>query len=286
MAPPCAKPGARRCPPQPTPERLFLTRALTAAALLAAFISALWFLDRTAFAAVVAVIVAIGGFEWASLGKVRQPAAWAYGLGCALLFAGMLQVSAMALWICGAGALFWVLVVPLWLARGFNACPASWLPAAGVVVLIPAAIALATLGREQVVMLLGLVWIADTVAYLAGRALGRRKLTPAISPGKTWEGVAGAVGATIIYAIIWAQFDARLAAQVQGAAWLPYLAGAVLLCAVSVLGDLFESAAKRRAGVKDSGALLPGHGGVLDRIDSATATLPVALLLMQATGVT
>jgi phosphatidate cytidylyltransferase len=133
-------------------------------------------------------------------------------------------------------------------------------------------------------MVLGLVWVADTAAYLAGRAFGKRKLAPAISPGKTWEGVAGALVASVFYAIIWAQFDPGLAALVQGPAWLPYLAGAVLLCAVSIVGDLFESAAKRRAGVKDSGRLLPGHGGVLDRIDSATATLPVALLLMQATG--
>lgn len=265
---------------------MFLTRVLTAAALLAAFVCALWFLDRPAFAAVVAAIVAIGGYEWASLGRAGKPVAWAYGLACALLYAGLLQVAPMALWLCAAAAVFWTLVVPLWLARGFNVCPASLLPAVGMVVLIPAGMALATLAREQVLMLLGLVWIADTAAYLAGRAFGRRKLAPAISPGKTWEGVAGAVAASVIYAIIWAQFDARLGAHVQGAAWLPYLAGAVLLCALSVLGDLFESAAKRRAGVKDSGSLLPGHGGVLDRIDSATATLPVALLLMQATGMT
>jgi len=154
----------------------------------------------------------------------------------------------------------------------------------GVVVLVPAGLAMASLGPLHLLMVLGLVWVAETAAYLAGRAFGKRKLAPAISPGKTWEGAAGALVASVIYAIIWTQFDPGLVALVQGAAWLPYLAGAVLLCAVSIVGDLFESAAKRRAGVKDSGSLLPGHGGVLDRIDSATATLPVALLLMQATG--
>jgi phosphatidate cytidylyltransferase len=143
---------------------------------------------------------------------------------------------------------------------------------------------MANLGPLRLLMVLGLVWVADTAAYLAGRAFGKRKLAPAISPGKTWEGAAGALVASAIYAIIWAQFDPRLATLVQGAAWLPYLSGAVLLCAVSIVGDLFESAAKRRAGVKDSGRLLPGHGGMLDRIDSATATLPVALLLVQAAG--
>ena len=265
---------------------MFLTRVLTAAVLLAAFISALWFLERTAFALVAAAIVAVGGYEWASLGKLRRTIASAYGLACALLVFGLQQVPSMAPWICGGAAVFWSLVVPLWLARGFNACPASLMPAAGIAVLVPAGLAIASLEREQVLMLLGLAWIADTAAYLAGRAFGRHRLAPAISPGKTWEGVAGALGATIIYAIIWALLDPGLAARVHGAAWVPYLAGAALLCAVSVVGDLLESAAKRRAGVKDSGSLLPGHGGVLDRIDSATAMLPVALLLVQAIGAT
>ena len=231
-----------------------------------------------------AVIVAIGGFEWAALSRIARVAAGAYGLLCALLFATAFQFPPLTPWICGLAAAFWALAVPFWLARGFDTCPKSLLPAVGLVVLVPAGLAMATLGALPVLMVLGLVWIADTAAYLTGRAFGRRKLAPAISPGKTWEGVAGALVASIIYAIIWAQFDPGLAALVRGAAWLPYLAGAVLLCAVSVAGDLFESAAKRRAGVKDSGRLLPGHGGVLDRIDSATATLPVALLLMQAMG--
>jgi phosphatidate cytidylyltransferase len=263
---------------------LFVTRVLTAAALLAAFVSALWFLDRTAFAALVAVIVAIGGYEWAALGRTRSAMAAAYGSACALLFAASFQYPAIAPWICALAGVFWAFAVPSWLVRGFNACPGFLLPAVGVVVLVPAGFAMASLGPLHLLMVLGLVWVADTAAYLAGRAFGKRKLAPAISPGKTWEGAAGALVASVIYAIIWAQFDPGLSALVQGAAWLPYLAGAVLLCAVSIVGDLFESAAKRRAGVKDSGRLLPGHGGVLDRIDSATAALPVALLLMQATG--
>ncbi len=263
---------------------MLLVRVLTAAALLAAFLSALWFLDRAAFAVLVAAVVGLGGYEWAQLGKSRRPAAAAYGLGCALLFLALARWSAAAPWIFALAGAFWVLVVPSWLARGFHACPAPLLPGVGLVVLVPAGLALASLERSEVLMLLGLVWIADIAAYFAGRAFGRRKLAPTISPGKTWEGVAGAVVATIIYAIIWASLDPEWRARLEGAAWALYLGGTVLLCAASVLGDLFESAAKRRAGVKDSGSLLPGHGGVLDRIDSATAMLPVALLLMHATG--
>jgi phosphatidate cytidylyltransferase len=145
-------------------------------------------------------------------------------------------------------------------------------------VLVPAGLAALSLAPAQLLLALGLVWIADTAAYLAGRAFGRRKLAPSISPGKTWEGAAGAAGATLIYAIICALPGAPLGAYVQGAGWVAYLAVATLLCAVSIAGDLFESAVKRQAGAKDSGALLPGHGGVLDRIDSITSTLPIAAL--------
>ena len=154
----------------------------------------------------------------------------------------------------------------------------------GLAVLIPAGLAMSVLPPRQLLMVLGLIWISDTAAYLAGRAFGRRKLAPSISPGKTWEGVAGGAIGCLIYAIIWATFDADLRARVQGIVWLPFLAGTLLLCALGVVGDLFESSLKRQAGAKDSGKLLPGHGGVLDRIDSATATLPVALLLMLAMG--
>jgi phosphatidate cytidylyltransferase len=195
---------------------LFVTRVLTAAALLAAFISALWFLDRSAFAALVAVIVAIAGYEWACLDRTRRAMAIAYGAACALLFAAGIQHAPLAPWICGLAAVFWVVAVPPWLARGFDACPAFLLPAVGVVVLVPAGLAMASLSPLRLLAVLGLVWIADTAAYLAGRAFGRRKLAPAISPGKTWEGAAGALVASVIYAIIWTQFDPGLAALVQG----------------------------------------------------------------------
>jgi phosphatidate cytidylyltransferase len=124
-----------------------------------------------------------------------------------------------------------------------------------------------------VLLVLGLVWIADTAAYFSGRAWGRHKLAPSISPGKTREGALGGLLGALAYAII-------CGALVEGVRWLPYLAAAVLLAVLSILGDLFESAVKRQAAVKDSGALLPGHGGILDRVDSATATLPLAALML------
>lgn len=266
---------------------------MTAAGLLGALIAALYLLERPAFAAIVAAIVALGGYEWARLAVSARRAAHLYALACLALFAGLewwlhpLGPGSRPLaGILGASALFWIFVVPWWLARGIGPAPNRWLLAAGLAVLLPAALAMAVLSPARLLMLLGLVWIADTAAYFAGRAFGRRRLAPVISPAKTWEGAAGAAAACIIYAIICAMLDPGLAARVQGAAWAPYLGGTVLLCALGITGDLFESAAKRQAGVKDSGALLPGHGGVLDRIDSATAVLPLGALLMQLIGTT
>ena len=149
-------------------------------------------------------------------------------------------------------------------------------PSIGVamLVLVPAALALVVLRPQNVIEVLLLVWIADTAAYFVGRAWGRRKLAPSISPGKTWEGAWGGIAAAIAYAMIGGTF------LLGTAGWLSLFLVGVALAVISIVGDLFESAAKRQAGVKDSGALLPGHGGILDRVDSAAAVLPVAALLL------
>ena len=181
------------------------------------------------------------------------------------------------------GAAFWVLAAPLWMRRGLVPGQARLLAAAGLVVLVPAGLALIALTPLQALLTLGLTWVADTAAYFSGRRFGRHKLAPFISPSKTWEGVGGALLATLAYAIICAKV-APILQGISGSFWGGYLAAALLLLAASILGDLFESAAKRQASVKDSGTLLPGHGGLLDRIDSATGTLPFAALLWPLIG--
>jgi phosphatidate cytidylyltransferase len=173
----------------------------------------------------------------------------------------------------GLAAIFGVLAAPAWLARGTATARAAALVLAGFVVLVPASLAMATLEPRRLLAILILVWVADSAAYFVGRAWGKRKLAPSISPGKTWEGAAGGVAGALAWAIICRRIF-------EDPAWPAYLAAASLLAAASIVGDLFESAAKRRAGVKDSGTLLPGHGGILDRIDSATAVLPLAALLL------
>ncbi len=264
---------------------MFVTRLFTAVALLAAFLAAVLLLERATFAALVTLIVGLAGHEWARLCRLPERAAIAYGMGMAMGYALLVWLlfpvsvgTPVAGAIFAVAAAFWLVGAPLWLHRGV--ARTRWLPLAGLIVVLPAALAMVTLAGPPLLLVLALVWIADTVAYLTGRAFGRRKLAPSISPGKTWEGAGGALIGALAYAIVCALLIPPLRQAVQGAAWLPYLAGAALLCAVSILGDLLESAVKRQAAVKDSGTLLPGHGGVLDRIDSATATLPVAVLML------
>lgn len=217
------------------------------------------------------MLVLLAAHEWARLCRLGTGAAWLYAAATSVVFvaAGMLGLERA---LFGAAALFWLAVAPVWMWRGVRAESTTALGAAGVAVLVPAGLAMLVLRPAEVLVVLALVWIADTGAYFVGRAWGRRKLAPSISPGKTWEGAIGGLLGAAAYAII-------CGILIQELAWAPFLAIAVLLAMLSIAGDLFESAVKRQAGVKDSGSLLPGHGGLLDRIDSATATLPVAALL-------
>jgi len=130
---------------------------------------------------------------------------------------------------------------------------------------------------------MAIVWIADTAAYFSGRAFGKHKLAPAVSPGKTWEGVYGAWVAVALYACALVPFaaDAGLRAPVNAMTVIAWIVFVVLIASVSVVGDLFESLLKRHAGVKDSGALLPGHGGVLDRTDALLAAMPIVAVAAQ-----
>jgi len=265
------------------PEGLWL-RVATAVVLLGGFLAALRWLDARQLALLLAIAVALAGHEWGRLAGLGRPQALLYAILAAAAFGAAatawLAAPRALVPLCAVSALFWLLLVPAWLRRGLGGSGCTALAASGIVVLVPTGLAVLALPAQGLLLVLGLVWIADTAAYFAGRAFGKRLLAPTISPGKTWEGVAGAVAATLIYAIICAVPGAPFAERVRDAAWIPYLAGAVLLCALSIVGDLFESALKRRAGAKDSGRLLPGHGGILDRIDSMTASLPIAALLL------
>jgi len=267
-----------------SPEGL-ARRVLTAAALLGAFLATLLLLDARVFAVLVALVLALAAYEWGQLAGLGRAPAAASAAGFALGFAALAwtgaALGALVDWLLVAAACFWIVLAPVWLYVGIGGAPRALLVAAGVALLALAGLAAVSLPAWLLLLVLGLVWIADTAAFFAGNAFGRHRLAPSISPGKTWEGVAGAIAAALVYAILFALPGAPLSAYVGGAGWVAYLGAVVLLCAVSILGDLFESALKRRAGVKDSGSLLPGHGGVLDRLDSMLSSLPVAALLLQ-----
>ena len=267
-----------------TPEGL-PRRLLTAALLLGAFLAALFLFDRRLFGAAVGLVLVAAAHEWGRLSGLGPRPAAVYAIAVGVLYALLavaLESSAQDRrgWLALALP-FWLVLVPAWLHAGLARSGRWPLVAAGALALVVAGLAAMSLTRVQLLLVLGLVWIADAAAYFAGHAFGRHKLAPRISPGKTWEGVAGAAVGVLIYAIICAWWPgAPLGAPVQGALWLPFLAGAGLLCGAGIVGDLFESALKRRAGAKDSGSLLPGHGGVLDRIDSVMPTLPSAAMLL------
>jgi phosphatidate cytidylyltransferase len=256
------------------------TRVITALFLLAIFLITLFVLPQSAAAIVFAVLAALMAWEWAGLMRVDSAGRVIYAgvivASCYCVYADA-ELLYIKLW--SASALFWLLLIPFWLWRGWRlASNDIGGYATGWILIVPtwaAVVALLDGHPWRLLCVMGVVWIADVSAYFAGRAWGRHKLAPTISPGKTWEGVAGALVGVCIYCAI--------AAWVAGISWLDKLAWVPLilaLTAISVLGDLFESMIKRQVGVKDSSQLLPGHGGFLDRLDSQTSMLPLAALIL------
>jgi len=261
-------------------------RVATGLLLAAAVLAILFWAPVGLAVAAVMVVIAVGAWEWGGLaGFAGRGARAAFAVVVALAIAAAWWVTeapgprvaflaaATAWWV---AAFVWVVAAP-----GRGGAPGATI--AGILVLVPAAVALGRLvalepeGRILLFYLLLLIAAADIGAYFGGRRFGRHKLAPRVSPGKTWEGfVAGLLGAGVV---------ALAGARVFGFAALPWLVLCLLVVLSSVVGDLAESMFKRRAGLKDSSALLPGHGGVLDRVDSLTAAGPVFLLGLHLLGV-
>jgi phosphatidate cytidylyltransferase len=259
------------------------TRVITALLLATGFALVLFALPPVAAALAFAAIAALAAWEWGGLMRQEQSARVLYAL-MLLVFCWQLTVAVPQLVpvLLGVSAAFWILVVPLWFRFKWTLAGNDFFGyLLGALVILPtwaAMVALHAVNTWLLLAAMALVWVADIAAYFTGRAFGKRKLAPAISPGKTWEGVAGAVVGVMIYGAVVLNFS-PLAGNVPLAAPLLVLL-LLLLTAVSVMGDLFESLLKRQAGIKDSSNLLPGHGGVLDRIDALTSTLPLAALIV------
>jgi phosphatidate cytidylyltransferase len=262
-------------------------RVLTVVVVLPLFLAALFLLPNVWWSAAMLALLLVAAHEWSRL--------CGYGRASEAVFLAVLVLACASLWVLGSGTQsptggapaigdrvafafalgFWCVIAPCWLWLKLAVRHRLVLGLTGLVVLVPTWLALARLQNDPLLLLLllAVVWIADTAAYFTGRRLGRRKLAPAISPGKTWEGVGGAFAAVAVYAAI-LHFCGRTPVDLATIV-LAFLA----MTALSIVGDLFESWLKRQAGVKDSGSIFPGHGGMLDRIDGITGALPVAALI-------
>lgn len=272
-------------------------RVITALLMLAVLLPALFYPSPEPFCALALLLIVAACWEWARMNGCSSARGWSLGVAVgALLALSWWQVGLDAplgpLW--KSGALLWLLLTPLLLYRGV----AGWGRLAaglrlwgGLLLIALAWWAMAQaryLGIEMLLSVLLLVWMADVAAYFGGKAFGRRKLAPNISPGKSWAGVySGLLGVLLLGGVwVWvAPAEAAHAAHsLYAHLWLlgplAMVLGLVLLTAMSVSGDLIESLVKRSAGVKDSSTLLPGHGGVLDRVDALLPVLPVAMMLI------
>jgi phosphatidate cytidylyltransferase len=270
-------------------------RVITAVLLLALLVPALLASQAWPFALLTLLLIGAAGWEWGRLNQASPPLAVAMGLALAgacgfSLMAGQHQSPPPGLW--WAAAAGWLVAGTFALRAGVVAWPRlrlnlRWLIGLAALWLAWLAISHAQVrGGNFILSVFSVVWMADVAAYFGGRAFGRRKLAPTISPGKSWEGVYSGMVGVVLLAAVWlavepAGADHSLFYLLQ-ARW--GLVGMVIclvgLCGVSVMGDLIESLVKRAAGAKDSSRLLPGHGGVLDRIDALLPAFPVALALI------
>jgi phosphatidate cytidylyltransferase len=273
------------------------TRILTALILIPLVLAALFLLPPFGWGTAALAAIAVAAVEWAKLVGLRHRrqalfAACVVAIGAVAMLAPAAGFGAdgwpmrVLLALCGPALVFWILVAPGWLRSKYEPKSAAAMAIVGAVVLIGAWAAVVQLQARSpwlVLAAMAIVWIADTAAYFAGRAFGRRKLAPAISPGKTWEGVYGALIAIAVYALALVPIAQRAgyASEITGVAVALWVIVAIGLVLLSIVGDLVESLLKRHAGVKDSGKVLPGHGGVLDRIDALLSAMPAAALLAQ-----
>lgn len=272
-------------------------RVITALILVGIMIAALAASSPWPFALVTLALLAAGVWEWGRLNGAATAVSWT--LGASMLLAGIYAVVSGAAGASLGGA--WWLAVGAWtlggalvLKRGVPAWPHTpralrWLVGLVLLTLAWAALIEArAVGINFMMSMLCVVWMADIAAYFGGKAWGRRKLAPAISPGKSWEGVWSGMAGVLAMAVVWVALDRQFGFDgpslhtrlVLSHGWLVTGLALLALCALSVVGDLIESLVKRAAGAKDSSHLLPGHGGVLDRVDALLPVMPAVLALL------
>ena len=270
-------------------------RVITAMILLAILLPALFYKTPVPFCALALLMIAAGAWEWGRLNAIGFIGSLGLAALCVLAcglswYAGFLERPLPMLWAVAGTA--WVLTGS-WLLRsgvaGWSRIPKGLRLAGGLVALWAAWLAISqarVMGIEFLLSVLLLVWVADIFAYFAGRTFGGKfskgKLAPSISPGKSWEGVWGGMAGVGVLSLVWFFWggDTLYSQLAQRHGMALMLLAVIFMAAMSVAGDLVESLIKRSAGVKDSSGLLPGHGGVLDRVDALLPTLPLAMMLV------
>ncbi len=274
---------------------MLIPRVITALVLLALLLPALLAAAVWPFALLTLVMIGAAGWEWGRLNGIAQLPSLALGGLVAVVCAVAWQVG----WAASPPSALWWLATACWVLGGamaLRAGPAAW-PALsrparvvlGTVVLCVAWLALAAAkarGLNFILSAFCVVWMADVAAYFGGRTFGKRKLAPAISPGKSWEGVWSGMCGVLLLGLVWLHFETAVFGSegsvfhvLRQLGWGGFVVGLVFLCTLSVMGDLVESLAKRAVGAKDSSHLLPGHGGVLDRVDALLPALPAVMAL-------
>jgi len=262
---------------------MLFKRFATAAVLAPLAILGTLMLDNSLFAFFLALIVALGAWEFSQLIQIKRPglrALYSVAIALTAFLSALSESLLMPLMII---SVLWWLLNTLWIVL-YPKCSAYWYSGWGVrqingfFIFVPMLSSLAALQQqdpELVVLLLALIWAADSGAFFVGKSVGKRKLCARVSPGKTVEGAVGGIGATIVVMLIF------VGLRLEGAAsndYLIYGLLALFVAVASIVGDLFESLFKRISSIKDSGNSLPGHGGIFDRIDSLTAAAPIFYL--------
>lgn len=257
------------------------TRVITAFALLFVVLFGLFRLPSLYWGWLTLGVIAIGAWEWGGMAAYSKIGRWAYLILTIAFGLVFFFLKTPITWAYPVAVAFWLLLVLPWLLLGWKVRHPLVLAVTGWMVLFPTWFALMDFHAMRPALLFGLmavVAVADIGAYFAGRAFGKHKLAPSISPGKTWEGVVGGLLGVTLYSSLWLALESVLNIPFPGYILL------LAMASLSVVGDLFESWLKRQAGIKDSGHILPGHGGVLDRIDALTAALPLAAAAYFVTG--
>ncbi|GHU28998.1 phosphatidate cytidylyltransferase [Betaproteobacteria bacterium] len=283
-------------------KSMLKARVITAICLVVVFFCALFLFPPLAWLGFCALVAALAFWEWGELMTLDGRPRLVLGAGVVVVIAAMAMIFPSSLglgfefdhesldawqvgrWLYIPAVAFWLIVVPLWLKLRWTVMNPVTGIVSGVLVILPACLALIQLrqlGAGPLLAVMAMVWLADIAAYFSGRAFGRHKLAPTISPGKTWEGAVGGGLAVVVCGLLF---------SFSWPEWFSVNLGLLVIflvafTAISIVGDLFESLLKRQAGLKDSSHLLPGHGGVLDRIDSLTSTLPLVALVRFGMGI-